>query len=56
MVVMGQWVSRAEFLLVGLAFGEIIRQLAYELVSVTGGSSGLSLEGMSWALPALPLW
>ena len=49
----GHGVSRAEFMLLGLALVEIIRRAAYNFPSLTGGTNGLSLEGVSWATPVV---
>jgi len=44
-------VSRAEFMLLGLALVEIIHRLAYILSSITGGTNGLSVKDTPWVPP-----
>jgi ABC-type branched-subunit amino acid transport system permease subunit len=47
LVLVAHGISRAEFMLLGLALMEIIRHAAYELESITGGTNGLNLMGVS---------
>lgn len=51
LLIVGRGVSRAEFMLLGLALAEIVRRGAYEFGSVTGGANGLQLTNITLVSP-----